>query len=115
MVQLDSTYFEERLLDEQEQIMGVADLISYTAKPVILDQSSVGRLSRMDAMQSQAMAQAGAERQQQRLVLIEQALHRLDDDIFGRCLDCDDFIALARLELEPTSEHCIKCASLLEI
>ena len=107
-------YFAERLLDEQEQIMGIADLINDASKPVRLDQNSVGRLSRMDAMQSQAMAQAGAERQQQRLLLIEQALQRIDDNNFGRCLECDEFIAVARLEIEPTTEHCIKCASMLE-
>lgn len=113
MAQLDLQYFEERLLDEQEEIMGVSDLIQDASKPVVLDQNSVGRLSRMDALQSQAMAQAGAERQQQRLLLIEQALQRIDDNIYGRCLECDDFIATARLKIEPTIEHCIQCAELL--
>jgi len=113
VAQLDLQYFEERLLDEQEEIMGVSDLIQDASKPVVLDQNSVGRLSRMDALQSQAMAQAGAERQQQRLLLIEQALQRIDDNIYGRCLECDDFIATARLKIEPTIEHCIQCAELL--
>ena len=113
MAQLDLQYFEERLLDEQEEIMGVSDLIQGASKPVVLDQNSVGRLSRMDALQSQAMAQAGAERQLQRLLLIEQALQRIDDNIYGRCLECDDFIATARLKIEPTIEHCIQCAELL--
>ena len=114
MADIELTYFAERLLDEQEQIMGIADLINDASKPVRLDQNSVGRLSRMDAMQSQAMAQAGAERQHQRLLLIGQALQRIDDNNFGRCLECDEFIAVARLEIEPTTEHCIKCASTLE-
>jgi len=113
VAQLDLQYFEERLLDEQEEIMGVSNLIQDASKPVVLDQNSVGRLSRMDALQSQAMAQAGAERQQQRLLLIEQALQRIDDNIYGRCLECDDFIATARLKIEPTIEHCIQCAELL--
>ena len=113
MTQLDLQYFEERLLDVQEEIMGISDLIQDASKPVVLDQNSVGRLSRMDAMQSQAMAQAGAERQQQRLLLIEQALQRIDEDLYGRCLECDDFIATVRLKIEPTIEHCIQCAELL--
>lgn len=113
MIKLDLKYFEERLLDEQELLMGAADLITQSTKTVTLDQNSVGRLSRMDAMQSQAMAQAGAERQQQQLLAIGDALQRIDEDIYGRCLECDEFISTARLEIEPTSECCIKCAELL--
>lgn len=115
MTKLNLKYFEESLLDEQEQIMGISELISQTSKPVILDQNSVGRLSRMDAMQSQAMAQAGAARQQQKLVLIEQALNRVDSGEYGHCLECDEAIAEARLKIEPTTELCINCANLQQL
>ncbi len=112
--QPDLKYFEEKLLDLQEEIMGISDVISHASKPVKLDQNSVGRLSRMDAMQAQAMAQAGQERQQNQLSLISDALERIDDGEFGRCLGCDEFISIARLEIEPTVEDCIHCAQLKE-
>lgn len=115
MTTLDLTYFEERLLDEQDQIMGVTELIKDSSKTVALDQNSVGRLSRMDAMQGQAMAQAGAERQKQQLYLLEQALDRVDSGDYGRCLQCDEMIAIARLEIEPTAEFCINCANKLGV
>lgn len=114
MTTLNLKWFEEQLLDQQEELMGVADLISESSKPVTLDQNSVGRLSRMDAMQAQAMAQAGSARQQQQLKLISRALERIDSGTFGRCLECDEFVVLARLELEPSVEYCVACASQLQ-
>lgn len=110
----DLKYFEELLLDEQEEIMGISDVIREASKPVKLDQNSVGRLSRMDAMQAQAMAQAGQQRQNNQLQLIAAALERIDQGDYGRCFECDDYISAARLEVDPTVTYCITCAGTLE-
>ena len=78
---------------------------------VTLDQQSVGRLSRMDALQSQAMAKAGqARRDGQRRALIA-ALDRIGTGDYGYCNDCGEIIAPARLRLDPTATRCIDCAS----
>ena len=106
----DLDYFEERLLALQEQIMGIADLVGDAAQTVELDQNRVGRLSRMDAMQGQAMARASAERQAVQLKLVSAALERIDAGEYGRCLECDEDIANGRLEVDPTAEYCISCA-----
>ena len=78
--------------------------------PVELDQTSVGRLSRMDAMQQQAMAAAQSRRRAGRLKAIEAALKRMDEDEFGWCENCGEDIALGRLELDPTVTRCVDCA-----
>ena len=114
MSELDLNYFEERLLDLQEQTMGIADLVAVSADTVELDQNRVGRLSRIDAMQGQAMAQASVERQAQQLKLISRALQRIDDGVFGRCLECDRAIVPGRLEIDPAVESCVDCAQQLE-
>ncbi|WP_417247679.1 TraR/DksA family transcriptional regulator [Celeribacter sp.] len=77
---------------------------------VTLDQQSVGRLSRMDALQSQAMAQAqerGRAIERQRLLA---ALERLEAGEYGYCVDCGEEIAAARLESDPAAPKCIGCA-----
>ena len=79
-------------------------------RPVELDQQSVGRLSRMDAMQVQAMAQAVEVRRRARLQRIEAALKRIDLDDYGYCTSCDEDIPLKRLEIDPAVERCIECA-----
>ena len=77
---------------------------------VELDQTRVGRLSRMDALQSQAMSLESERRRQLELVKIEATLSRLQNGIFGYCLKCDEEIQLKRLELDPTVTLCIDCA-----
>ncbi|QIG80044.1 TraR/DksA family transcriptional regulator [Stakelama tenebrarum] len=78
--------------------------------PVPLDQESVGRLSRMDAMQVQAMALAADRRRQAERARIDAALARIEEDEFGWCVECGDAIAPARLAHDPAVSHCINCA-----
>ncbi|MBE1284715.1 MAG: TraR/DksA family transcriptional regulator [Rhodobacteraceae bacterium] len=78
---------------------------------VMLDQQSVGRLSRMDALQNQAMAQAQQTRREIEQRQLHAALHRISTEEFGYCDDCGEEIAVKRLELNPTATLCISCAS----
>ncbi len=78
---------------------------------VELDQQSVGRLSRMDALQNQAMAKAQATRRDLEARRLQGALRRMDEGEFGYCDACGDEIAHKRLELDPAAAKCINCAS----
>ena len=78
--------------------------------PVELDQQSVGRLSRMDAMQVQAMAEAQSRRRATERVRITAALARFGADEFGYCQSCGEEIERKRLELDPATPFCVGCA-----
>jgi len=79
---------------------------------VALDQQSVGRLSRMDAMQQQQMANAEARRREQELLRVNAALMRMDyADEYGYCLSCGEDIPFKRLEIDPAAHLCVGCAS----
>lgn len=78
--------------------------------PVTLQQDAVGRLSRIDAIQQQAMAQAEARRRATETVRIKAALERLDDDEWGWCATCGEQIAEGRLKNDPSAAVCVGCA-----
>ncbi|MEM9581092.1 MAG: TraR/DksA family transcriptional regulator [Pseudomonadota bacterium] len=78
---------------------------------VTLDQQSVGRLSRMDALQNQAMAKAHTARRIAQTVRLKAALLRMDRGDYGFCDDCGEPIAYGRLKLDPTVQRCVSCAS----
>lgn len=99
-----------RLLQLRAEILGLQGARDDSAATVHLDQSSVGRLSRMDALQQQAMAQNAQRRAAQSLVRIEAALRRCDDGSYGFCIDCDEPIDPRRLEHDPAATRCIRCA-----
>ncbi|MDH3614567.1 MAG: TraR/DksA family transcriptional regulator [Gammaproteobacteria bacterium] len=104
----------ERLLKLREELEAIAAMGEESAAVVELDQSKVGRLSRMDAMQVQAMAEASRQRRKAMLRDIEAALKRIDDGDYGLCRDCEEAINPKRLEFDPTALRCIDCASKAE-
>ncbi|WP_457812592.1 TraR/DksA family transcriptional regulator [Sinorhizobium meliloti] len=102
--------FGQRLRDElEETTRRIEDSKDHRA-PVELDQQSVGRLSRMDSIQQQAMAQDITRRRQQRTIAIERALSRIRAGEYGYCADCGEPILVRRLEVDPTFERCVRCA-----
>ncbi len=99
------------LLTEQTGLMAESDTTRTDRKPVALDQQMVGRLSRMDALQNQAMAQGLEARRAGRLTAIAAALHRIETEDFGFCEDCGEFIGFGRLDANPCVMRCLSCAS----
>lgn len=79
-------------------------------KPVELDQATVGRLSRMDAIQRQAMAQAAERQRQVQIQRVEAALERVGAGDYGLCVRCGQAIDARRLVIDPAAPTCITCA-----
>ena len=74
----------------------------------------IGRLSRMDAMQQQQMAKAERELQKRRLMQVDAALERVDEDEYGWCCQCGEPIGVRRLTARPEVPFCIPCQEKLE-
>lgn len=110
---LDLDHFRKLLLQRREVLQQVAEAGDEAAKPVELDQTRVGRLSRMDALQGQAMSKETQRRRGQELKSIQQALQRLETEEYGECLNCGEMIAVGRLEVDPAARLCIHCAEKL--
>jgi DnaK suppressor protein len=106
--------FRQRLLQRQGELRSQQEDGEAATRVVELDQSSVGRLSRMDALQGQAMSQEQARRRQQELQRIAAALRRLEQGEYGDCRDCGEPIAVRRLEMDPAATLCIRCATARE-
>jgi len=107
---LDIGHLREKLLARKAELMELDESSAEARKPVELDQTRTGRLSRMDALQGQAMAQATHRRREQELQRIDAALKRLEEGDYGECVHCGEDIAAKRLELDPTAPLCIDCA-----
>lgn len=107
---LDIEVYRQKLMSLKTELEKLEAESKEGRLPVELDQTKVGRLSRMDAMQGQAMALAVEERRKIELQRIEAALIRIEQGDFGYCVRCDEEIALKRLELDPAAPTCIECA-----
>ena len=114
----DKNQLEKLLHQLQRQKQALLELEKTSedsSKTVLLDQSRVGRLTRMDALQGQAMSIEAKRRRRLQISKIDAALKRLEQNEYGYCLSCDEEIALARLELDPATTLCIECANKAEL
>ena len=103
-------HFRHLLEEKRKELEAMSKVSSDARKPVALDQQSIGRLSRQDALQQQAMAKAQDARRVIDIKRINAALAKIKNDEFGWCADCGEEIELRRLEIDPMAEVCVKCA-----
>ena len=101
--------FWDRLEHELRALNAQLDDAKEAASVVHLDQSSVGRLTRMDAMQQQAMALDFRERLATRRRRVAAALQRVENGTFGLCCRCGEDIDPARLNADAATVFCQEC------
>ena len=99
-----------RLKRQRGELAALAETAGEAARPVELDQSRVGRLSRMDALRVQAMAAETERRRAVELRRIDAALVRIGGGEYGFCTACGEEIAPKRLEFDPAGPLCVGCA-----
>lgn len=108
---IDLAAYRRRLLILKAELDTLEGLSADSRKPVELDQTTQGRLSRMDALQVQAMQQATADRRAVERQRIDAALARIETGDYGYCLVCDDDIPVKRLDHDPATPTCVDCAA----
>lgn len=100
----------QALLAEKEDLRHMSESAASARRPVELDQQSVGRLSRMDAMRVQAMEFEAERRRQERIKRIDAALQRIERGEYGECVRCGEAIDPKRLALDLTTPLCTECS-----
>jgi DnaK suppressor protein len=108
---LDIDAMTAKLLDRKSELESLIATHEDDARPVEVDQQRVGRLSRIDAIQEQAMAAETERRRDAEIHRIEAALAKIESGDYGYCAVCDEEISVKRLELDPAVTLCIKCAA----
>ncbi len=101
--------FQKALESLKDEILSLEETNREASDTVTLDQSKVGRLSRMEAMQDQQLAQETARRRKQQLLKIDSALSRITAGEYGFCFLCDEPIERARLTIDPAATRCRNC------
>ena len=109
MDKAETERFKQKLLRLKSELQQLDQASAEASVPVELDQTRVGRVSRIDAMQVQQMALESARRRQQLIVEVEAALHRIDSGDYGACAVCGEQIDPRRLFVDPTNTRCIQC------
>ena len=107
--------FRQSLMTVRGDLHLVLDISEESGETVVLDQSKVGRLSRMDALQQQQMSNACRTGYRKRLLAVEHALSAMDQGDYGWCEGCGELIDIRRLEVRPESSLCVACQEASEV
>lgn len=107
---IDIDAIKQQLADRKADLERAATAAEAGQGSIELDQTREGRLSRMDALQTKAMADASQRRRKQELQRIANAFRRIDEGEFGYCGECGEPIGAKRLQVDPTTVLCIACA-----
>ena len=102
------TELRANLVALREQLLALVEQTAEGAAPVNLDEP-IGRLSRMEAMQQQAMTAANRRASQRRLGLTNAALDKFERGEYGECQSCEEPIAYRRLAARPETPLCLAC------
>lgn len=97
----------------RRELVDMVDMSDEGARPVDLDQP-IGRLSRMDAIQQQKMAESTRGAARRRLQKVGAALVAIDEGTYGDCHECEEPIGFRRLKAKPESRFCVACQSARE-
>jgi DnaK suppressor protein len=100
------TEIESRMADTEASV----ETLREQTKPVP-PSCSLGRLTRMDAIQQKQMAEANLKQAESNLSKLKRALERLDEDDFGICASCGGEIPAGRIMAVPEARVCVPCAS----
>jgi DnaK suppressor protein len=103
--------FREKILARASELEELSRISADARGAVELDQASVGRVSRIDAIQRQAMALANERSRTAELGRIRAALQRIEEGEYGYCINCGEAIAEKRLNFDPSLATCVDCAS----
>lgn len=110
----DMTDEERKLVEEKidkkiEKTLRDLEEYKELTKP-IAPENAIGRLSRMEAINSKSVVEAAYREAQAKLKNLEHMKNRLDDPDFGKCAKCQKEIPIQRLLFRPSSRFCVNCA-----
>jgi DnaK suppressor protein len=102
-------HYRTILFQLRDELRSSLSQVLAATSPVSPDKA-IGRLTRLEAMQSQQMALEMKRRQEGRLRLVELALEKIKKGVYGTCLRCEEEIAPNRLKAHPETPVCVRCA-----
>ncbi|HKK24123.1 MAG TPA: TraR/DksA C4-type zinc finger protein [Gracilimonas sp.] len=99
---------EDIIVSRIEETKGDIKELKELVKPIPLD-ASIGRVSRMDAINNKSINESALRDKTEKLKKLEKALENSRSENFGICSKCGDEIPFGRLEYMPHTTRCVNC------
>ena len=109
MNEKDLSIYKQKL---ESMLLEIDDYLSKTkdSAAAVEPDKGLGRLSRMEAMQDQQMVLELRRRKKRQLLEVKNAISRIEQNLFGKCVFCGKKISSDRLDVFPEVQTCVNCA-----
>ncbi len=97
---------EQKIIKAEKKIRAYEEM-TQPIKP----ENSLGRLSRMDAINNKSVVEAALRRAKENMAALKSALLNIHRENFGLCKTCGCQIPIGRIVLKPESPYCVNCAN----
>lgn len=104
----EKTKLKEIIIQRIEEYCSDINELEELTKPIPLD-ASIGRVSRMDAINNRTINEASLREKKKLLQRLERVLENIENKNFGKCSKCGEEIPYGRLEYMPHTTRCVKC------
>lgn len=108
MTDQERTHIIDLIGKKMEQLNAEIEELEEITKPIPLD-ASIGRISRMDAINNKSINEASLRDKKKVYQRLERALERSKSKDFGICQKCGKEIPFGRLEYMPHTTRCVQC------
>ena len=109
LTQEEKIDIQERINNKMSDLKERIEEYKELTKP-IPPSESIGRVSRMDAINNRSVNEAALRQLTKQVQGLENALKRLGEDKFGRCISCGEIIPIARIIIMPGAIRCVRCS-----
>lgn len=108
MTKKEKTELEKTIQSDIATLKDQILTLEEKTKPIAPD-CSLGRLTRLEAMGEQDVANKVLDEARLRLTRLNNALQRIDKPMFGICIECEEDIGFGRMSVRPESVRCVAC------
>lgn len=105
--------FRDRLLERREGLVGIVEQAEMRSRERDSEATQDPADMAANAYNKELMVSM-TENDRKLLTMIDEALIRVEDGEFGRCIRCDEPILDRRLEALPWARYCLNCQDLFE-
>lgn len=109
LTQEEKRDIKERINKKMQSLKDRIEEYKELTKP-IPPSDSIGRVSRMDAINNRSVNEAALRQLEIQVMGLEDAMQRLGEDKFGRCVNCGEKIPLGRIIIMPGAIRCVRCS-----
>ena len=110
MTSQEKKKIKEKIESDITTLLEQIEALEEKTKPIAPD-CSLGRLTRLEAMGEQHVNNKILDESRLRLTRLQNAMHRIDREMFGICIECEEEIGFGRMSIRPESVRCVACAN----